>query len=132
MELKQFGYTKGCPGCDAAMNGRRAVQHSDACRSRIEQAMSQRPQGQPKLEASDLKMSNKMEEMESKQGTQEEATADDKATAMDTNDDDFLTEALLYLFKARGPARARRAPASTRTHAHAHFANNELGIVYDF
>ena len=39
MDLQQHGYTDGCPGCDAAANGAKAVGHSNACRQRIEAKM---------------------------------------------------------------------------------------------
>ena len=39
VELHKYGFTDGCPGCDAAAKGAKAVGHSDACRQRIETEM---------------------------------------------------------------------------------------------
>ena len=39
VELRQFGYTHGCPGCDAAMHDLPKLPHSSACRARIEVEM---------------------------------------------------------------------------------------------
>ena len=40
-ELRLYGYTPGCPGCDAAIRGTAiAINHSQACRERIEAAVA--------------------------------------------------------------------------------------------
>ena len=39
VELVLYGYTEGCPGCDAAKGDSAPKGHSDACRSRIEAAI---------------------------------------------------------------------------------------------
>ena len=39
VELHKYGFTDGCPGCDAAAKGAKAVGHSEACRQRIETEM---------------------------------------------------------------------------------------------
>ena len=43
--LEKFGYTAGCPACDAARAGRKkaGIRHSETCRGRIEDAMSKDP-----------------------------------------------------------------------------------------
>ena len=40
VELRKYSYTDGCPGCDAAAKGARAVGHSDDCRRRMEAKMA--------------------------------------------------------------------------------------------
>eukprot|EP00971_Amphidinium_carterae_P352707 6492710-Amphidinium_carterae.2 len=44
--LKEYGYTKYCPGCEAARLGLQARGHSEACRRRIEEAMKASEAGQ--------------------------------------------------------------------------------------
>lgn len=39
VELRQYGFTEGCPGCEAASKGARELGHSEACRRRIEAKM---------------------------------------------------------------------------------------------
>ena len=39
VELRQFGFTEGCPGCEAAAKGARELGHSETCRRRIEAKM---------------------------------------------------------------------------------------------
>ena len=40
VELHKYGFTDGCPGCDAAAKGAKAVGHSETCRRRIEPEMA--------------------------------------------------------------------------------------------
>jgi len=40
VELAVYGFTDGCPGCDAAKAGLNPVAHTAACRKRIEEAMA--------------------------------------------------------------------------------------------
>ena len=40
VELREYGFTDGCPGCDAAAKHVHAVGHSETCRMRIEAAMA--------------------------------------------------------------------------------------------
>ena len=49
VELQMYGYTSGCPGCDAAQNDKPAAKHSPACRERITAAMSDDPDGYGRL-----------------------------------------------------------------------------------
>ena len=35
-ELRKYGYTKGCPGCEASRRGGKLKNHTPACRARIE------------------------------------------------------------------------------------------------
>ena len=39
VELRQYGFTEGCPGCEAAAKGSKELGHSAACRRRIEANM---------------------------------------------------------------------------------------------
>lgn len=39
IELRKYGYSQSCPGCDAARTNTNPVAHSEACRLRIERAM---------------------------------------------------------------------------------------------
>eukprot|EP00971_Amphidinium_carterae_P082049 1623115-Amphidinium_carterae.3 len=48
-ELKDFGYTKNCPGCDAARLGQPARGHTEACRARIEAEMRGTTSGRERL-----------------------------------------------------------------------------------
>ena len=41
VELKRYGCTRGCPGCDAARLNSVAKPHTAACRARIEEAMAE-------------------------------------------------------------------------------------------
>ena len=49
MELKQYGFTVGCPGCRAANLGTTPVGHSDECRKRIEDALIEEGGAKAKL-----------------------------------------------------------------------------------
>ena len=40
VELQNYCFTDGCPGCDAAAKSAKAVGHSEACRKRIEAKMA--------------------------------------------------------------------------------------------
>eukprot|EP00971_Amphidinium_carterae_P347951 6490241-Amphidinium_carterae.3 len=48
-ELREFGYTKNCPGCDAARLGLPARGHTEACRVRIETEMRETESGRARL-----------------------------------------------------------------------------------
>ena len=39
MELRNYGYTEGCPGCNAAKANKTPVPHNSECRDRIEAAI---------------------------------------------------------------------------------------------
>ena len=43
VELKRYGFTAGCPGCDAARLNTVPKLHTAACRTRIEEAMAGKP-----------------------------------------------------------------------------------------
>ena len=55
VELRDFGPTTGCPGCDAWQLGLPAVGHSEACRERIENCMRQTEVGRARLGAAKRK-----------------------------------------------------------------------------
>ena len=40
VELVRYGFTPGCPGCDAARDGGEPKNHTQVCRNRIEQEMA--------------------------------------------------------------------------------------------
>jgi len=50
VELKQYGYTDGCDGCDAAKHGLSHRQHSRACKKRISEQMAKTQEGQQRLD----------------------------------------------------------------------------------
>ena len=50
-DLEKFGYSVGCPGCNAAREGRKAVGHFPECRKRIEEEMAKTDEGQKRLKA---------------------------------------------------------------------------------
>ena len=58
-DIKNFGYTEGCPRCDVAKKGQmiraRGVRHSEECRQRIDEQM--REAGVVKLKRADLENS---------------------------------------------------------------------------
>ena len=39
VELQQYGFTDGCPGCEAAEQRTKAVGHTEVCRKRVEASM---------------------------------------------------------------------------------------------
>ena len=39
VELRQYGLTEGCPGCEAAEKRTKAVGHTEVCRKRVEASM---------------------------------------------------------------------------------------------
>ena len=39
VELRQYGFTDGCPGCEAAEKRAKAVGHTEVCRKRVEAKM---------------------------------------------------------------------------------------------
>ena len=49
IELRKFGYTLGCPGCEAAQAGLRARAHSEICRTRIEEELSKTEDGSERI-----------------------------------------------------------------------------------
>ena len=51
VELTRHGYTRGCPGCEAVIHGRRPLGHTEACRRRIETAMAQDEAERKRVEA---------------------------------------------------------------------------------
>ena len=64
----QFGYTKGCPGCDQfQIGGSPRRNHTDVCRDRIEAALSTSDQGRDRLgraqDRLDAKLAEIVEEM---------------------------------------------------------------------
>ena len=50
VELVKYGFTPNCVGCDAAIRGADAQNHTEACRIRIEACMSADPEGAEALE----------------------------------------------------------------------------------
>ena len=51
--LEKYGYSAGCPGCEAALDGRRAREHSDLCRSRLEESMELDPEDENRIRSRD-------------------------------------------------------------------------------
>ena len=66
--LEKFGYTAGCPACEETKVGFRTggTQHSDVCRRRIEQAMSEDPREGVRYERAEGKISDWFLEQEAK------------------------------------------------------------------
>eukprot|EP00971_Amphidinium_carterae_P325488 6455761-Amphidinium_carterae.1 len=55
-ELRDYGYTKNCPGCEAARLGLPARGHSEVCRKRIEEEMRATAKGRDRLEITEDKL----------------------------------------------------------------------------
>ena len=47
--LTKYGYTGGCPGCDAARAGKRAVAHNQICRDRISAELEKTESGKKRI-----------------------------------------------------------------------------------
>ena len=63
-ELVKYGYTNACPGCYAAENGLTAAAHSEACRNRIEAAMTADEADKTRIEMSKEKKQRKTEDVD--------------------------------------------------------------------
>ena len=50
VELRQFGYTEGCDGCEAARHGLAHRQHSRACKQRIAEELEKSDEGKKRVE----------------------------------------------------------------------------------
>lgn len=48
-DIEKHGATPGCPGCRAAVSGQKAVNHTEACRNRIEESMKGTVKGTKRL-----------------------------------------------------------------------------------
>ncbi len=48
-DLDRHGYTQDCPGCAAAQSGQKPRTHSEGCRARLEEAMTQDELGRDRL-----------------------------------------------------------------------------------
>ena len=76
-ELRQFGWTRGCPRCEAEMIGAPAKHaHSDVCRERIAAEMAKTPEGQLRLKMLDERLAQEPTEVDAetsgKRGPEEE------------------------------------------------------------
>jgi len=49
VDLDTYGYSEGCPGCDAAKSEARAKGHAEACRARLEAALAASEGGRDRL-----------------------------------------------------------------------------------
>ena len=71
--LEQFGFTAGCPACDATRTGTRTpgIGHVEACRERIEKAMAEDPAQADRREKAEERVNEwfakRMEDIASKQ-----------------------------------------------------------------
>ena len=52
-DFKVHGFTPGCPGCTAIKNGSVSQNHSEACRSRMENCLRGTPQGSKRIKDSE-------------------------------------------------------------------------------
>ena len=78
-EIEKYGYTEGCPGCDAKRRGEIARRgHSEKCRKRIEEKMKEDEEGRKKIDKSDERIAHKIakdiEKAEHKRKADEEKT----------------------------------------------------------
>jgi hypothetical protein len=48
-DIDKFGFSNGCPGCNAIRRHRAPVNHSEACRERIETMLNQNPDGADRI-----------------------------------------------------------------------------------
>ena len=55
VELKQYGYSVGCKGCEAARSDLAPTNHSEDCRARITQEMAKYADGRQRLETADTR-----------------------------------------------------------------------------
>ena len=54
-DVIKYGYTIGCPGCQAVSRNAPAQNHTEVCRARIEKIM--REEGQERIREADLRIS---------------------------------------------------------------------------
>ena len=57
-EIRQHGFTIGCPGCRAIRENARAQGHSDECRKRIGDELVKTPAGKRRLEAQEQRLAH--------------------------------------------------------------------------
>ena len=62
-DIRKYGYTAGCAGCDAIRAGaKRSVVHNPECRLRIEGRMMEDPKGRARLEASEARFNKSLDD----------------------------------------------------------------------
>ena len=60
-EIEKYGYTEGCPGCEAKKRGDVARRgHSERCRKRIEEKMKLDEEGKKKIEKTEERITHKI------------------------------------------------------------------------
>eukprot|EP00435_Cladocopium_sp_Y103_P060831 s663_g22.t1 len=85
VELKQFGFTEGCDGCERAKHGLSHRQHSAACKKRIMEELGKTEIGRARLEKLKEKEEQyivavqKREEDEKKRAREQDAGAEERA-----------------------------------------------------
>ena len=87
--LLEYGFTPGCRGCEAKLTGGAARMHSDACRSRIEDAIRASGPGADVLERRDARLrrgeSSKVEHVERGKRDNDQVQAAAEDTKPETN-----------------------------------------------
>ena len=78
---KDFGYTKGCAGCEAKILGTEHRQHTLECRRRIEARMQEDEMLKETLQRRDARISNQQRRKEATMPGQQQKDVTDKATA---------------------------------------------------
>ena len=81
-ELDKFGYTVGCPGCEARKRGLIAkTGHNENCRRRIEEMMRKDDDAKERIEATNMRMgqhlARNLEEEDRTRKTQGDATEEE-------------------------------------------------------
>ena len=91
-EIEKYGYTDGCPGCDAKKRGEVARRgHSEKCRRRIEGKMKEDEEGRRKMEKTEERITHRMardlEKADKKRKAEEEKKDPKEAEAEDMEED---------------------------------------------
>ena len=82
-----MGFTVGCPGCRAVNRGLPAVNHSEACRNRIEQHM--RDNADPQFLAAENRLGRGELVSQQASSTRVEVSASSGQGGVQTGDDDM-------------------------------------------
>ena len=78
-DLKNYGSTENCTGCEAIQKGGSAVNHSEACRSRLSEALAQTPEGADRVKRTKVKIDEAIAEIIAKEDKNAAWDADMKA-----------------------------------------------------
>ena len=90
-DVLEHGMTEGCPGCNAIKNNKKSMNHTDACRQRIEAKISESEGGKRRIQENENRqnevLARRLEDEEKRRRT-EDPKEDERGKRIKTHQDE--------------------------------------------